>query len=456
MNEYEKFLLNKKVEDVPTGITGDIDINDMLFDFQRDIVKWALRRGRACIFSDCGTGKTPMQLEWAKHITEHTGGDVLIVAPLAVSAQTIREGDKFGIKVNKADQKKDGISITNYEQLHKFSRSDFAGIVIDESSILKSFTGKFRNHLINEWGQLEYKLACTATPAPNDYMELGSHSEFTGIMRSSEMLASFFINDPANVGKYRVKGHANSPFWKWMSSWAVMIRKPSDLGYDDGAFKLPKLDIIDIITDSTQPPGGMLFSLDAHTMLERKRARKASIVARVEEVARIANSTTEPFLVWCDLNSESAMLTKAINGAVEVKGADKPEQKEKNLLGFSNGDFRVLVSKPSIAGWGMNYQHCHNMAFTGLSDSYEQFYQAVRRCWRFGQTECVKCYVVTDRTEGAVVSNIKRKELAATQMADNMTQNMSYISRGEIVKDISFKTTYKTTKEMEIPSWLNV
>jgi superfamily II DNA or RNA helicase len=454
--DYKTFLDSKKLEDLPTGLPSTPPLNPMLFDFQRDIVRWALRRGRAAIFADCGMGKTPMQLEWARHIP----GPVLIAAPLAVSSQTVREGKKFGIDVTRARQQEEanpeGITITNYEMLHKFDPTAFAGIVLDESSILKSYTGKTKQELVQLWSRPPYRLACTATPAPNDYMELGNHSEFLGIMRGSEMLASFFINDPGHVGHYRLKGHAEAPFWRWMASWAVMIRQPSDLGYDNGAFQLPPCHFRDICIDANAAADGMLFALTANTMQERRQARKATISGRVNEAARIANSTKEPCLVWCDLNRESAMLTAAIDGAVEVKGSDSMEHKETALEGFARGAFRVLVSKPSIAGWGMNYQHCRNVIFTGLSDSYEQFYQAVRRCWRFGQLQEVNCYIVTDRTEGAVVANIHRKERDAMEMAERMSREMAYISQGAIRQDIRFAKTYIAEKQMEIPSWLKV
>lgn len=454
---YAEYIQSKSRTDHPTGIDVAVkDLNPMLFDFQRDIVRWALKRGRAAIFADCGLGKTPMQLEWARHVS--TMGKVLIVAPLAVSAQTQREGVKFGVDVAHSQ---DGtvtapITITNYERLHHFDTADFVGIVLDESSILKSYTGKYRNELVLRWKKLPYRLACTATPAPNDYMELGNHSEFLGVMDGSEMLASFFINDPANVGRYKVKGHANAgPFWEWMASWSVMIRKPADLGYDDGDFSLPECHFNDIVIDSNKAPEGMLFPVDAQTMGERQGARRATIEDRAARAIDIVNGSDERWLVWCDLNRESDILAKGIEGAVEVRGSDKDSHKEKSLLGFANGDIRVLVSKPKIAGWGMNFQICRNMVFTGLSDSYEQFYQAVRRCWRFGQTREVNCYIVTDRTEGAVVANVRRKEKDAAEMADNMAAQMSYISSGIIREDVAFAKAYNTSTTMEIPSWLN-
>jgi hypothetical protein len=453
MGDYAEFLKGKATSDEATGLSDIPELNPMLYDFQRDIVRWALRRGRAAIFADCGLGKTPMQLEWAQHLP----GDVLIVAPLAVSKQTIREGDKFGVDVaHSQDGNKAGrITITNYERLHHFNPDDFVGIVLDESSILKSYTGKFRTELIERWGSRPFRLACTATPAPNDYMELGNHSQFIGAMRGSEMLSSFFINDAANVGRYRVKGHAEGPFWEWMASWAVMMRNPSDLGYNHEEFTLPPLTVHDVIVDANQAPEGMLFSFDAHTMSERRAARKASIKDRVSIVANMVNRSTESWLVWCDLNAESEMLKQSIPDAIEVRGSDSEEHKDRALLGFADNDFRVLVSKPSIAGWGMNYQHCHKVAFTGLSDSYESFYQAVRRAWRFGQINPVDCYVITDRTEGAVVANIRKKKHHADRMATNMAARMSHISKGIVRGDKPFTQAYQTTNQMEVPAWLS-
>ena len=450
--DYEGFLKGKTRTDHPSGLRDLPPLNPMLFDFQRDIVAWALRRGRAAIFADCGLGKTPMQLEWARHVP----GDVLIVAPLAVSRQTIREGMKFGVEV---DQSQDGtkagkITITNYERLHHFDPAEFAGVVLDESSILKSHTGKYRTELIENWGAVPFRLAATATPAPNDYMELGEHCQFLGAMRSTEMLSRFFINDPGSVGKYRVKGHAKSAFFNWMADWAVMMRRPSDLGYEDRDFVLPSLNVHNHVIDANAAPEGMLFAVDAHTMLERKRARKATAQQRAEAVAKMVNGSDEHWLVWCDLNSESEMLSTMIDGAVEVKGADSPEHKESALLGFAESEFRVLVSKPKIAGWGMNYHHCHNVAFTGLSDSFEQYYQAVRRCWRFGQKKEVECHIVTDRTEGAVVANIRRKERDAEALAVGMCEAMASRSRAIVHGDVEFKTKYSATEGLQVPSWL--
>lgn len=444
--DYVDFLERKRIIDPPTGLEQIPELNPMLFEFQRDIIRWALRRGRAAIFADCGLGKTAMQLEWAKH----TPGEVLILAPLAVSAQTVREGEKFGIKAAYArndNQITERITVTNYEMLEHFDVTRFTGVVLDESSILKAYDGKTRTAIIDGFSQTPFRLACTATPAPNDYMELGNHSQFLGAMSYTEMLSMFFVHDGGETQKWRLKGHAESEFWKWLCSWAVMIRKPSDLGYDDGEFKLPKMIIHDVTVKVDKPTSGMLFAVEAGSLQERIAARRETVADRVAHCAAIVNATDRSFLVWCNLNSESDALVKSIPGAVEVKGSDSAESKEKNLLAFSNGEIRCLVTKPSIAGHGLNWQHCADMVFVGLSDSYEQFYQAVRRCWRFGQKQSVNVHVICAETEGAVVQNIKRKERESLDMAENMVKHMHEIneaalhgaiqrSKSEYVRDV--------------------
>lgn len=421
--DYRDFLARKAITDPPTGLSRVPALNPRLFDFQRDIVAWALRRGRAAIFADCGMGKTFMQCEWAQHVP----GPVLILAPLAVAGQTVRDMAHFGITVGYARsqaQVTEKITITNYEMLEHFDPAHFAGVVLDESSILKSYDGATRTAIIEAFRQTPFRLACTATPAPNDYMELGNHSEFLGVMSRVEMLAMFFVHDGGETQKWRIKGHAEPEFWKWLCSWAVMIRKPSDLGYEDGDFTLPELVMHEVVVKSDAPAEGQLFALMAQTLQERLQARRATLGDRVAATAEIVNAADEPFLLWCNLNDESAQLAKAIPGCVEVTGSDAPDKKEAAMLGFAAGDPLKLTTKPSICGFGMNWQHCNNMAFVGLSDSYEAFYQAVRRCWRFGQKKPVHVYVVTAETEGAVVANIKRKEADAMKMAENMVEHM--------------------------------
>lgn len=418
----------------------------MLYDYQRDIVKWALRRGRAAIFADCGMGKTPMQLEYARHVP----GNVLILAPLAVSSQTVREGQKFGINVNHVAEQsevKSKISITNYEKLDHFDPAFFSGIVLDESSILKSHTGHYRTKIIESFCNTPFRLACTATPAPNDWMELGNHAQFLGTMSREEMLAMFFIHDGGETSKWRLKGHADSEFWKWMCSWAVMIRKPSDLGYDDGKFILPPMHMhkVEIKTKKRLP--GELFVVQASTLQERIKARRETVQDRAEKCAELVNGTDEPWIIWCNLNSESEAIAKLIPGSVEIKGSDSSEHKSKSMLDFSDGQIRVLVTKPSIAGFGMNWQHCSNVAFVGLSDSYEQFYQAVRRCWRFGQDRDVNVYIITADIEGAVVQNIETKEDDAMKMAEYMVSHMKDLNQ-EAVKGATVRSKAKYEWDM--------
>ena len=427
--DYQEFLERKSFFVEPSGFdVDDSDINQMLFDWQRKIVSWACRRGRSAVFADCGLGKTPMQLEWARLANIETGKPVLIFAPLAVSAQTVREGVKFGVKVTAVrnqGQCTDGVNITNYEMLEKFDATQFGALVLDESSILKSFDGVYRQ-LLTEFGKLvPLRLACTATPAPNDIIEICNHADFLDIMSGKEILALFFRQDGNTTHKWRLKNHATKDFWKWMASWCVAMRKPSDIGGEDGKFILPPLNVEQVVVKCGKPQDGFLFSVEAQTLQERRSARKVSIEDRIEEAARIVSEKPdEPWLIWCDLNVESEALKRAIDGAVEVKGADSNEHKENAMLGFSAGDVRVLVTKPSIAGHGMNWQHCANVVFFGMSDSFERYYQAIRRCWRFGQERSVNVYIVTSDAEGAVVKNIERKEREANEMFDNIIANM--------------------------------
>jgi hypothetical protein len=457
--DYKRFLEKKHFYVKPTGFESK-GLNPMLFDFQKDIVQWACKKGKAALFEDCGLGKSPQQLEWGRQVHEHTGGDVLILAPLAVSKQTKREGDKFGIEVNicrTQDDVRPGINITNYEMLHHFNPEHFTGIVLDESSILKNYSGKMRNEIINAFKNTPYKLSCTATPAPNDYMELGSQCEFLGVMSRTEMLATFFVHDGSDTSKWRLKGHAEDKFWEWMASWAVVLNKPSDLGYDDGGFKLPEKSINEIIVQvSPEDQIGQLSLLPtiAQTLNERRQARRSSLRARVKTAAELVNNSNEQWLVWCDLNDESAALANAIKESVEVRGTDTNEHKEKSMIDFAHGKIKALVTKPSIAGYGMNWQNCHNMIFVGLSDSYEMLYQAIRRCWRFGQNSPVNVYIVISEQEGAVKANIERKEKDYERMFSEMVKHTQKILTEEVRGTARVIESYKATKDMIIPEWL--
>lgn len=448
MIEYKAFLESKVKKYKETGFQVD-EISPILFNFQQDIVRWALKKGKAAIFAGTGLGKTGMQLEWAKKVSEYTNGNVLILAPLAVSEQTVREGLKFGVNVNICREQADvepGVNITNYEMLHKFDCSSFAGVVLDESSILKSFTGKVRTEIIEAFIQTPYRLACTATPSPNDYMELGNHAEFLNVMTRSEMLSMFFVHDGGETSKWRLKGHCKQSFWDWVASWSVMLSNPIDLGYENNFFDLPNLHIHEVIVDEDYP-----FQL-AKTLSERRIARKETMDARTYKAAEIANSLDESVIIWCDMNDESDTLKKRIEGAIEIKGSHTNEYKKDKLESFAKEEFQKLVTKPSIAGFGMNWQHCSKMIFTGLSDSFEQYYQAVRRCWRAGQTKDVDVWIVTSKREGAVVENIKRKESLFAEMLSGMIAATQDITKENIKATKREETPYKTDYNCG-PSW---
>ena len=412
MGSYEEFLAAKQRVTEPEGFEPTEPMSPMLFDWQRAIVTWACRRGRAAIFADCGLGKTAMQLEWANQAVAG-GGMALVVAPLAVAQQTASEGRKFGIdaRVTRGQPDADGIWVTNYEMLRHFDLAAFKAVVLDESSILKSHDSKTRATLTDALQDVPYVLCCTATPAPNDQMELGNHAEICSDMTRAEMLSMFFTHDGGNTSKWRLKGHAERDFYRWMATWAVMISSPSDIGYPADGYDLPALNVEVVDVDApANPAEGELFALPAQGLTETRRARRESMPYKVAAIAEKVNSTPGQWCVWCELNDESSALAAAIDGAVEVRGSDSPEHKADAMLGFSEGRYRVIVSKPSICGFGMNWQGCHQMAFCGLSYSYEQFYQATRRCWRFGQESDVDVYVFSTYAESATVAAIEEKE----------------------------------------------
>ena len=411
---YDAFLRAKVATAVASGLDREpADLHGPLFPFQRDITLWALKLGRSCVFADCGLGKTIMQLEWAHQVADSVG-QVLILTPLAVANQTEREAQRFGydarVCASMDDAKRSRICITNYEKLDRFDADSFDGVVLDESSILKSYTGKYRNALIQRFAQHRFKLACTATPAPNDVMELGNHAEFVGAMSRTEMLAMFFTHDGGETQKWRLKNHGRTKFWEWVSTWATVITKPSDMGYSDEGFTLPALNYTTHNVESEHKREGLLFEVGSPSMTERRDARRASIEARCEAAAQMANADTDQWVIWCDLNAESSKLADMIPDAVEVRGSDGDDHKRDAMTGFADGSVRVLVTKPKIAGFGMNWQNCHQMAFVGLSDSYEALYQSTRRCWRFGQKHDVRAHIITSTAEGAVLENVQRKE----------------------------------------------
>lgn len=450
--DYEEFLKNKRFVLESSGF--DIDksqLNPMLYDFQKDIVRWALKKGKACIFADCGLGKTPMQLSWAYQVHRYTGGgSVLILAPLAVAEQTKREAEKFGYVakvVEKQDDCINGINITNYEKLDRFVANQFSGIVLDESSILKSYSGKVRTAIIQNFHEVPYKLACTATPAPNDYMELGNHSEFCGVMTRPEMLSMFFVHDGGETSKWRLKGHAEDVFWQWLSTFSVFVDNPNNIGYEIDGYNLPELKIKEIIVD------GDATTTENLTLTERRQARKDSLLKRCERASELVNNSNEQWLVWCDLNDESHKLHELIEESVEVEGSDKEQHKSSAMLDFSNGNIKCLVTKPKIAGFGMNWQNCHNMIFTGLSDSYEQYYQALRRCWRFGQSDQVNVYIIISSKEGCVKENIERKQKDFEKMQKEMTELTKEITKKELRSTCRISTPYEPQIHLTLPMW---
>ena len=417
--EYSEYIRKKLNESAGDGLQVESN-NPNLFDFQRDLTNWSLKMGRSAIFADCGMGKTLMELAWAESIANETEKNILILAPLAVSHQTIREGEKFGIEVVRSDDgtPRGKITVTNYEKLHMFNPADFAGAVCDESSILKSFNGVRRGEITRFMRKMQFRLLGTATAAPNDYTELGTSSEALGYLGYIDMLNKYFKNTQnegaVSSGRFcgkkilwRLKGHAEIPFWRWVTSWARALRRPSDLGYDDGKFILKPLVEEKHIVKSLILPEGRLFAVHAINLEEQREERNRTIPERCERVAELVKHD-KPALVWCHLNEEGRLLKKLIPDSVEVSGADSDEAKERKFLDFVNGNTRVLITKPKIGGWGLNFQHCaHVVMFP--SHSFEQYYQAVRRCWRFGQQNEVKVDIVLSEGEERVFDNLKYK-----------------------------------------------
>lgn len=446
---YEDFLMKKQVSDVYGGFVADA-LNPHLFDFQRAIVEWALKKGRAAVFADTGLGKTLTQLSWADAVANHAGR-VLIVAPLCVAQQTVDEGLKFGVCVEYRRHQSeivdsDRIVITNYEMLAHFDASMFAGVVLDESSILKGEDSKTRREVISKFSETAYRLSCTATPSPNDYMELGSQSEFLGVMRHTEMLAMFFTHDGSDTSKWRLKGHGKTKFWEWLATWAAFIRNPADLGFDGSRYNLPPMRLIEHRIEVDDPV--------ANTMTERRIARKNSVLMRCATLADVVNNSNEYWVIWCNLNEESSMLASMIPDAIEVYGSQSPTIKENLLHKFSRGESRVIISKPKICGFGLNWQHCRNVAFVGLDDSFEKYYQAVRRCYRFGQSREVNVHLVYSSAEGAVKENLERKQQMADIMADQMVSHMREFTKREVMGTRMERTEYNPNQQITLPEWI--
>lgn len=427
---YEQFIAGKHFRRPESGFEHRCAEGSPLRDYQRASVEWALRRGKAAIFKDTGLGKTMDELEFGRAVVGHAQAPVLHLAPLCVGRQIHKEAGRFGYDtkiIRSMDEVVDKICITNYENLHNIEFDRFAGIVLDESSIMKGMQGKIRQQLTEGASEVPYLLSCTATPAPNDFMEIGTQSEFLGIMTQVEMLATFFIHDGGDTAKWRLKGHGRQKFFEWLATWSVIMRDPSDYGFAPMP-ELPALEVRQIEVET--PPTGELFASVALSLTDRLQARRETIDARCRKAAEIVASLEGPVLVWCGLNAEGDLLESLIQDAVQVAGSDSDEQKESRLDGFTAGDHRVLITKQKIAGFGMNWQHCNQMVFVGLSDSFESYYQAVRRCWRQGQKRDVNVWIVTADTEGAVVENIRRKQIQADTMMAEMAKIASKFFQG--------------------------
>lgn len=429
---------------------------DFLFDVQSYLVDWAIRAGRSAVIADCGMGKTPMLLVYAENVVRKTNGNMLILDPLAVTAQTAREAEKFGVEATRSSDGKikSKITITNYERLDRFDPNDFVGVVCDESSILKSFDGIRRSQITDFMRKIPYRLLTTATAAPNDYIELGTSSEALGNLGYMDMLNRFFRNDNNNSAtrrmhgeapKWRFKGHAQEPFWRWVASWARACRKPSDLGFSDDRFILPPLNVQRHVLTAKKLADGMLFNLPAHGLREQRDERNRSIEDRCEKAAELIHARQGPSIAWCNLNAEGDLLEELLPQSVQISGSDSDEAKEEKFLAFISGQARDLVIKPKIGAWGLNFQHCsHVAAFP--THSYEQYYQAVRRCWRFGQTSQVDVDIVMTKGDEMVMQNLGLKSVKADQMFERLVREMN--------NAVKINRQTQHTLEMETPSWL--
>lgn len=462
---YQDFIAKKLAAWEPVGFQYDGDLGGGLYPHQDALVRWAIRLGRAAIFADTGLGKTRMQLEWADVIANRTNGTILILAPLAVAEQTAEEGASIGINIAHVRDQSDiveaidssdcRIFITNYDRLHRFNTEAFTGVVLDESSIIKHHDAKTLAQLIEAFKETPYRLCATATPAPNDWTELGTHAEFLGICTRAEMLSEFFVHDGGETQVWRLKGHARREFWRWVSSWGAMIRSPADLGFDASDYELPPLNVEQVtVSSDAQANDGMLFALEASTLSERRKARKDSLKYRVAACAEKVNATDGAWIVWCELNAEADALRESIAGAVEIRGSDKAEIKEKALHDFAHGKIRVLITKPKIAGFGLNWQHCRNVAFVGVTDSFESYYQAVRRCWRFGQTHQVNVSLHVSDMEGSVLANLQRKERDALAMFEQLSLETRDAVRESVLGSSRQTNPYDANQIVQIPKFL--
>lgn len=453
---YKEFLAKKDISDIASGISEDVELHPSLKKFQSACTRWSLRRGRALLAEGCGLGKTRQGVEWMRVVQKYLNKPVLALAPLAVAQQTIEEAASIGVEIKYAreqSQASKGITITNYEMLHKFEAREFGGVWGDELSIIKSHTGKIRNQIIEMFNRTPFRLGTSATPAPNDYEELGNHCEFLSILKRMEMLSTFFCHD-GGTGKWILKPHGRSKFWNWMASWAICIEKPADIGFDDVGYDLPPLNIHKHILECKEPADGFLFAMPATSMSEQRSIKRNSIEERVGRCADLVNSTPGQFVVWGELNDECDMLEKQIENCVQVSGKDSMEEKEEKLLAFTRGEVQRIVSKASIAGLGLNWQRCSNMAFVNLSHSFEDQYQAIRRCWRFGQESEVDVHLFMMDVEQPILENVNRKNTQADMMMKEMVQFMETAMKSNLKSAKRENSEYKPTKKLKLPSWM--
>lgn len=459
LEKYQEFLQSKHVRVPFAGFDVNLnDVNPMLFAWQKEIVVWAVKRGKAAIFSECGTGKTPMQADWARIVENHTSKPVIIFTPLAVAAQTVREGRKFGIQITYVRAQSEigpgGLYVTNYDMLKAFDPTAFGGVVLDESSILKAYTGATKRAILEAFKNTPYKLACTATPAPNDHLELGNHAQFLDVLDSNEMISRWFVNDTMKAGGYRLKKHAEKDYWRWVAGWSVCFEKPSDLGHSDEGFSIPPLQIHEHIVnvDPTEATDdGMLIRASKLSSTSLHREMRLTARARALQTAALVNNTKDPWVIWCNTDYEADELNEAVESAIEVRGSEPNRRKEEKLEAFGQGrEFRI-ITKPKIAAFGLNWQHCHDMAFVGLSYSYEQLYQAIRRSWRYGQTCPVNAHIIMADTEGPVLETIRRKQKQHLEMKAEMVSAMKEVQL-EIRAPLGLHAFARP--QVEIPAWL--
>lgn len=453
-DEYKEFLKGKKTKKTESGFSIETnELNPVLFDFQKFCVKRALEAGKFALFEDCGLGKTIQQLEWANQIILKCNVSVLVLAPLAVIGQTIKEGQKFGYSVNEIndmdyyDNNNDRIYITNYDNLDNIDVSFFGGVILDESSILKNFAGKTRNAIIDRFRNTPYKLACTATPSPNDTTEICNHAEFLDVMSRNEMLAMYFVHDGGSTSEWRLKGHAEQSFWDFVSTWAVMLNKPSDIGYNDNGYNLPPLNVIEEMVITPKRDNGMLFNETAVSATDYHKELRATYQRRLDKVVEIVKNSNDNFIIWIGHDDEGKYLRSLLPDAVEVKGSDTKEYKKDKLLGFGKGEFRILITKLKIAQFGLNYQNCHNQIYASLDFSFESTYQGIRRSYRFGQDKPVNIYLVTTDTMTNVKSSFEKKQALFKEMQKSMTEAMNRnINKSITLKKMETESRYNSDK----------